>query len=457
MLTKVVSIARGRFYYGWKIVGVGFVGNFLLTGVQAYVFGVFFKPMSEELGWTRAMYSGVQSVSTAVHGLVAPFIGPIIDKRGARGLMIFGAVVGGAGFAALGLVRGLWGFYLIRGILTVGIACAGSLTINVVLCNWFVRKRGKAVAAGIMGSSFGGVVMTPVATHLILTYGWRMTWVFLGIAVWVVVIPAVAFFMKRRPEDIGLLPDGGQGSRVKGQGTEDGGEGSGFTSGSSIPGPLPLEVTWTRSEAMRTSTLWLTILIFGLGSMGPGVIGIHYFPFLTDIGLEVTAAGVVVSVLAVSIFVFRLSWGFLVDRYQVRSCGVIVFASCVLLMVLLVSLTRWPSIWLVYLSAVLIGFALGGQMPIQEVLWANYFGRHSLGAIRSVALPFTIGFTAASPLFAGWVYDRFGSYQVAYAAMAVTYTVATTLFYVTRPPKTGEKGEKGKWAKGREAEVSRRA
>ncbi|MDO8670200.1 MAG: MFS transporter, partial [Dehalococcoidia bacterium] len=137
---------------------------------------------------------------------------------------------------------------------------------------------------------------------------------------------------------------------------------------------------------------------------------------------------------AVALTISKLFWGSFLDKFHVRHCGMAAFVYLAAATASLVAVSFRPSVWLVYLAAILIGFGLAGQAPIQEVLWANYFGRLSLGAIRTVAAPITIIFSAGGPLFGGWAYDRFGSYKVAFVIFAVTYLVAAGLVYLARQP-----------------------
>ncbi|MDO8670080.1 MAG: MFS transporter, partial [Dehalococcoidia bacterium] len=182
MVSRVRSIARGQFYYGWVIVAVGFIIGLVMVTFRLYSFGVFVKPISEDMGWSRTAISGVLSFSTVVEGLAALLIGSILDKRGARLLMVFGIAITGVGFIALGFMQTIWQFYLIRAfVIGIGLTCGGNLPINVSIANWFIRKRGKAVSIGLMGASLGGAVMTPFAAYLISVYGWRSAWVVCGV------------------------------------------------------------------------------------------------------------------------------------------------------------------------------------------------------------------------------------------------------------------------------------
>ena len=173
-------------FYGWYLVAVALITAMMSSGIQAYGMGIFVTPMTEELGWSRTDISLGQTASTAVLGFAGPFIGGVIDRRGGRELIVIGALVSGVGYVLFGQVQELWQYYVVKaGIQTVGQACMGALVVNVMLSNWFVRRRGRAIAIAAMGTSVTALLLPTVAARLIEAVGWRETWTFLGIAVWI--------------------------------------------------------------------------------------------------------------------------------------------------------------------------------------------------------------------------------------------------------------------------------
>ncbi|MDO8673164.1 MAG: MFS transporter, partial [Dehalococcoidia bacterium] len=206
---------------------------------------------------------------------------------------------------------------------------------------------------------------------------------------------------------------------------------------SPVPRPSTPEVAWTRREAMRTSALWLTILAFGLTAAGSTSFALHFYAFASDLGLSAGAAALAVSTQATTSLCAKLLWGFATDKFPVRRCGIAIFCFYTFGMVTTALLTLWPSFWLIYLVAAIDGFALGGTTLVQEVLWANYYGRLALGAIRSVGLPITIVFSASGPIFAGWVFDTFNSYQFAWIGFGLLSALGAILIFRAHPPKKG--------------------
>ena len=149
---------RKPVFYGWVIVIVAFLSEFVYSIGSSFVFGIFLKPMTAEFGWTRAATVAGLSLNRIAGGLVGPFIGPLVDKKhGARLLMVGGALVAGAGFMALSRIQTLWQFYLIFGIIgALGMAEIGNLVCPTIVAKWFIRRRGRAVAFAISGVTIGG-------------------------------------------------------------------------------------------------------------------------------------------------------------------------------------------------------------------------------------------------------------------------------------------------------------
>jgi len=411
------SILGHRLYYGWYIVAVAFVASMMSAGVQAYTLGVFLKPMTAELGWTRTDISLGQTVSTVVGAGLGVLIGSTLDRRGGRALMIAGAVVSGLGFIALGQVHELWHYYAVRGgLITVGSVGMGALVVNVALSNWFVRMRGRAIAIGAMGISVAALVLPSLSTRVIDAFGWRAAWAVIGVLIWLIVIPLVALAMRRRPEDHGLAPDGDRSGapprrlRV-------------FEAG---------DVRWTRRTAARTPTLWLLILTFGFANTGLGAMLLHLVPYLTDLGFSPGTAAVGFSMIGLAGLVSKPLWGLALERIATRYCASAEFLLMSAGIALIVLIGGVPSM---FFAILVFGLGIGGVITVQELIWANYFGRLTLGTVRSLAQPFTIASSASGPVLAGVAYDLGGSYRPAFWFFAATYLAAAVLILFTPTPK----------------------
>lgn len=407
-------------YYGWYIVVFAFVASMMSSGVQAYSLGIFVTPMTEELGWTRTDISVGQTASTAAMGVLGLFIGGFIDRRGGRVLIVLGALIAGLGFILLGQVQALWQYYAVKaGIITLGMVGMGAMVVNVAVSNWFIRYRGRAIAITAMGNSVAALILPSLINRLIEEFGWRTAWAFLGVAVWVIVIPLGALIMRRRPEDHGLEPDGGHVA--------------------SRPGDRRAEhqavvdqYRWSRGEIMRTPALWMLIATFGFGSMGFSAMLLHLIPYLTDTGFTAAQAAGAFSMIGAAGLCSKPLWGLIVERIPTRYAAAAEFVILGTGVVLILAATSLP---MMYVAISVFGIGVGGVVTIQETVWADYYGRLTLGTVRAIGRPFTIVSSAGGPVFAGLAYDLGGSYQIAFLVFIAAYVVAAVLILVAPEPR----------------------
>ena len=413
---------RSPLFFGWYIVGIAFVAQFVSAGTQVYAAGVFLKPMTTDLGWSRGQYSLVQTVSTVVMGVVGFSIGARIDKQGPRLLMFIGGIICGASLIATSQVHNLWEFYLARGVAqTVGGAMLGNLVVNVTVARWFVARRGMAISIASAGVSLGGVLLTPVVGWWVGDYGWREAWVFLGIMVWVLILPS-ALIIRRSPEDRGLHPDGMNPE-----------EASAYTKRRKRMSAAT-EVQWTRPEAIRTTTIWYVIFAYGVANIGLGAMLIHLIPFLTDHGWSRAEATALFGIQSWLALLSKPLWGLLMDRFHARYLSAFGFVVSAIGVLAVLAATKADSTPLVAIAVATYGFGIGGTVPLQETVWASYFGRMHLGKIRSVAMPFTIIFGAGGPFMAGWLFDRTGNYTLAFMLFSMFSVIGFLLILLAKPP-----------------------
>ena len=418
-----MRVSRGPLFYGWVIVGIALVAQFLSAGAQLYSIGVFTKPMSDDLGWSRQDLSLVQSVITAVGGILAIFLGAQIDKRGPRLLMFAGGIIAGAATAATSLVDSYWQFFVLRGIgQAIGFALIGSLVVNVTLAKWLVVRRGMAVAIASLGISLGGVIMTPLVTWWVDSFGWRPAWALMGALLLVVSLPS-ALLMRKSPEDYGMLPDG-----MSKKEADDFAARTNRATATS-------EVQWTRAQAVRVPATWLIILGYGSATMGIYALIFHLVPFLTDSGFSSGKAALLFGVFAWAALLCKPVWGTLMDRVQARYLSILGFSLAALALGGIIAAgDRESVVWMV-IALGIYGFAVGGILPLQETVWAGYFGRLHLGSIRAVGMPFTIFFGASGPFVGGALFELTGNYDSAFVTFAGFSVVAVVALLLARPPR----------------------
>ncbi len=413
-MAMAARLSRGRVYYGWYIVAALFISS---TATTSFVPAVFLKPMTQDLGWSRGFFSTAVALSGLMTSPLSMVLWPIVDRRGARGVMLVSGLILGFGTMALGLVQDRWHFFLIKTLLMpFGQVGVGPMMSMMVVPNWFVRKRGRAMAIAAMGMSVGSIFLPPLATFLIGALGWRQAWMVMGLIILVVLLTPVLLFLRRRPEDMGLLPDGDLAPATTAAGKP----------------PPTIDVTWTRREALRNRTFWLLAFAIPLGMMGMGVVNQHFVAYLTDMKYSPQSAAFIFSAVSVASLSIKLPWGFLMERVRPRFLYATAFALVGLGLIILVLAGADKGV--LVLAAVVLGIGWGGNIPLQGFIYASYFGRQSQGKMRSLASPLTSISGPLGPILAGFVWDTTGSYHGIFTAYVGTAAVGVLLMLLTRPP-----------------------
>ena len=372
------------------------------AGISGYGLSFFIVPMSEELGISRTEFSAIAVFRVALLP-VLPLLGLLVDrKHGPRVLITVGSIISGFVLMSTSMVQELWQFYLLYGVI-FGLAMfsmGGQLVGPAVISKWFIRKRGRAMAIGTMGISTGGFIIAPMAGWFVGEFGWRTAWVLLGIFLILAITPMAALFMRRQPEDLGLLPDGDAPRDAAG-----GGAGS--------RGPASEEYPWTLRQALRTRALWIMIGVQSLGSMGLMPVIFHQVAYVQDKDFSFATATAVATTVAFFAIVAKPIWGFVAEYIHVRW----VIPMCVIPAgVSLFALIVAENLFMLYVYAVFHGLTMGGWPTIANVAWASYFGRQHQGAIRGFVTPIGNITGAASPLLGGFIWDRYGTYDLHGAA-----------------------------------------
>jgi len=380
-----------------------FITQFVAVGMQNYIVGPFLTPMTEEFGWSRAEFTAARSIGQMIMAFTGFAIGTYIDRFGGRPFIIVGTLLLSVSVYSLGSVQTLSQWLIVNGVtLTAGAAMIGNLVVNVTLGKWFVEKRGKAVALAAMGVSLSGILLPPAATWLVDTFGWRDAWHFLGVAVAFIAMPTAAI-VRRAPEDYALHPDGMTAEQM--------------AAGHGARAQADFDGSMTRSQAMRTTRFYLLVLAFGLFQISITVMLLQTIPFMTDAGFSRLTAASMLSLASLPAFVSKPAWGLLIDRYRARllaALGAAITGLSVMMIVLAVG-ARNPL--LAYLGFLLMGVGWGGLIPLQEVIWASFFGRRYLGSVRSMAMPFSFALSALGPIAVAYYYDLAGNYDLALLAI----------------------------------------
>lgn len=406
-----------KFYYGWAIVAVGFLA-FFAGSIPSMAFGLLVKPMSEDLGWSRSSIIAGNTVGTITAALSAPLIGYLLDRWGARAVMVVSAILGGLGLIATAGISAPWQFYLVFGALG-GIARNGTngLAAPTAVANWFVRRRGRAMAVTIAGLSFGSFFLQPLTQWIIENGGWRTAWTVLGIIFIVVLAVPAGVLMRRRPEDLGLRPDGDPPAPIPATGAASG------------PPPTP-EPDWDTRDALRTSTFWLLASIWFLSGLGGGGMTIIMGSSFADKGVQGADLAIVMAAFSLVSFCIKFVWGAVTERFRLRQYMLVYL----LLSVVVFAYHNYAAgFWGSVASSMLLAVSMGGSLQLQAQVWPDLFGRRSAGAIRGLSMPFQSVSSALGPIAGAFFFDGTGSYAWAVWMYVAAYALGAVLITQVRP------------------------
>ena len=408
-----------RPFYGWWIVAAALVGQFTWMGVGPAVVGVFLRPMVDDLGWQVWQFTLATSLAAVTGALSGVIAGEVVDRRGPRPLMLLGAAITTVCFLGMSIQSELWIFvalYAIAGF--AGWNLFGSLVVNATVSKWFIARRGWALAIGSIGVSLAGMISPVIVTFIVDTWDWRVGYIALAVFVTLAIVP-VAFVMRRTPEDYGLRPDG------------DGGDaGAQAMQTSSDPEPPSL----TRSQALRTSGFWLLTLGFALNYAAMTAILIHAIPFATEAGFPRAIAAAALAVNGAGNLASKAFWGYGLQRFDPRLlvASAYTISSTGVALMIVAGVTGQPAV--LFPGFFLYGFGFGGTIPLSEFLWARYFGRRHIGAIRGIGNPIAVVGTGVGPLLAGAWFDLSGDYNPAFIAAIAIYMTAAAIIGISRDP-----------------------
>ena len=411
------------FFYGWVIVVIVVLAGVLAAGVSNITMAVMLKPISDDLGWSRSLTAAAVTMGALCGGALSPLFGPLADRMGPRFLLPAGGALVGLLAIGVSLSTEPWQFYatfIPARALTEFLLC-GMIAFTAV-ANWFYIKRPRVMGLVAMATPLGSAALSLVYQFFVMHYGWRSAFLALGITLWVLVVIPGLIFLRRQPEDLGLLPDGI--AHVEPNSSmEESGEGKATNDS---------EFSWQRADAMRTATLWLLVTSAFLSAIGTGGVAFHMAAYMTDGALAPALAASVVSMMALSGAFGNGIWGALAERFHPRRLNVLTMLVAAASVALLMQVRSGAT---AYLFALLFGINARGAAVLTQVLIARYFGRRSFGAISSILDPFHKGGLGLGALFAGIAFDYFGNYQAIFMIFLVSYVVSALMIFLARKPE----------------------
>jgi MFS family permease len=408
---------RARYFYGYNIVAASFVIQGVCIGAM-FAYGVFFKELQTELGWSRAMISGAPSLAFLIMGVVGIPVGRLNDRIGPRAIIAYAGIAFGLGYMFMSILLAPWQLYLFYGgLVGIGLSAHDVVTLSTV-ARWFVKRRGMMTGIVKVGTGCGQFLIPLTASALISVYGWRRTCYILG-AIVLVTLVAWAQAMRRDPQEMGLLPDGdGSESGRKEIGTQEGG--------------ISLQA------AARMVPFWVMCITWFAVFFCLLTIIVHIVPHARDMGLPPAfAAGVLSMIGGVSIS-GRFVMGAAVDKIGgKRSLTICLFGLVFGLICLLLA----TKAWMLFFFAAVYGVAHGGLFTVVSPTMAELFGTGSHGVLYGIVLFSGSVGGAVGPLMAGRIFDVTGSYRPVFfilIGMAVSGFLLVTL--LLRPRSAGGDG-----------------
>ena len=426
---KQLRIRTKKVFYGWWIVAAGSSLYFLGIGSIFYGFNTFFIPMVAEFGWSRAATSGAYSLSRLEGGIEGPIIGPLIDKFGARKIIVVGVILAGIGYMCLPAISSLLSLYLIFGLLiSMGYNTGFFHATTTAAANWFIRKRSRALAFITVGGGLGGFVMVNLLAFLITQYGWRLAGVIIGVVLLIGGLP-LAYVIRSRPEEKGMLPDGAmvpKGPQVGPDAVPAEVEGK-----SSVAMPED-EVNLTVRQALKSTAFWTYMPAMMLRACILSALVVHQIPHLVDVGISYTAASAVLGTMVLISVPGRILFGWLGDIFDKR---LLLLVSSALQAAGIWILINVNSLWMAYVFVAVYGVGYGGAIPLTIALRGQLFGRKIFATMGGLTSFFTAIATVAAPVFAGYIYDATGSYSIAFYAFLGLVSLSGLAFLLVRFPK----------------------
>jgi MFS family permease len=390
--------------YAYVVLAICFLNMLLVAGSQ-YCFGVLFKPMIVEFGWSRAATAGPFALSLIMSGVVSMAAGRLSDRLSPRFIVGFSSLIFGVGVILLSRITSLWQLYLIYGVV-IGIGSGGMYTpLVTMLTRWFPSNRGLMAGIAISGIGFGIGVIPLFVSAMMESSSWRSAILIIGI-IGLVLLTSSALFLKN-PSSV----------------TE-----AGLTA-SSRDSLSPTQEDYTFGRALHLRKFWLFFIAWLCYGFFFQVGLVHIIPYATDLGMPATSAAMVLTVIGLIGTAARIGLGFSGDRFGHKSIIFIAFGALALAYL---GLTVNNSIWMVYVFAIFYGCFSGVGVLLAPVV-AEYFGSRILGSVVGTLVMVNFFGGAVSPPLAGAIYDMTNSYQMAFLICCLLCLIAFIMIILLKP------------------------
>ena len=415
---------NSRIFYGWfALAGVAIV-IFIVGGAFVHSFGPLLPELEliSEYDWGRAEIALALTLGILAFGLPSPLFGILVNKYGPRYTIIVGNAIAALGLAGVYLAQEVWHLYFFYIIAGLGGGFGGYIACTAIVNNWFIRRRSLALGIFQSFAGLGGFVFPPLTTALIESIGWRSSWLVLaGLILGIPVLIGGVFFIRNKPEDMGLMPDGMEPDafleyeRTQSRAPNDG-----------------KQSQWGILKVLKTRTPWLIGGFAAANSYTVGTLVTHQIAYLQDIGYARMTAATTLSVMSIFSLIGSLGFGFLALRFNMRHMASIAFIIQIVALVIL--LTTKELAWL-YVFAILMGLSAGSLTVALAMFVGAYYPRESYAQVMGVVFPFQVISNAGAATIAGLIYDTTSSYTPAFITASVFSLAGLFFAFMARRPK----------------------
>jgi len=380
-------------------------------GAIFYGFTAFIEPLAREFGWSYTQISLAASLRGLEMGLLAPFVGILVDRFGSRKLLLSGVLVLGFGLILLGFTQSLAMFYGAFLMIAFGAGGCTSVVTMTAVANWFEKNVGKAMGLTACGFGASGLII-PVIVWTIAVFGWRTTLIILGIGMWIIGIPAT-IVMREKPEETADSP---QGEEIQG------------TSEQSQRSKEARAFRYT--EVLKEKSFLCVNLAEMIRLMALMAVVTHIMPYLSSMEISRTSSGLMAAGIPLLSITGRFGFGWLGDIYPKKN----IMALCFALMALgMLALCHLKLTGMIYIFLFFFSNGFGGIATLRAALLREYYGRYNFGKYLGVMLGFGACGGVIGPTTAGWVFDRTGSYYFVWLTLSALIGLAIVLILRIEP------------------------
>ena len=414
-----MRLARLQQYYPWVVVGVCFVSVAGAFGTRA-AFALFFVAVIEEFQWSRGLSAGALTLGSVAWTVAAPLVGYFLDRYGPRVVFPVGALLMASGFVVTSMAQTVVQFYVGMGLLVgLGFAALPMTAQATVISNWFIRKRGVAMGIAASGIGVGILLVVPATQLLISEAGWRVAYLVLALGIVVTIVPLNAIFQRRRPQDIGLLPDFSVAGTRSGPG------------GRHTDPPDDC----TLGQALGSLRFWLLACAVFIGALPLHMVLVHQVVAMVDLGFSKTMSASMLGLTGFFTIFSMIGMGQLSDRIN-RERAYTLGSLCLVGAVLVLLLLEGPSQgWLAYSFPPLFAVGFSSRQSLYPTIAADLFhGRH-FGSIVGVIGLFIGAGAGVGPWLGGYLYDLSGDYDSAFVGAIILALVSIGLIWGAAPRK----------------------